>query len=43
MPDRYENPEAAEEATLAAALASEGQDSIDYSVEEAPEALNEQE
>ena len=42
VPDRYENPEAAEEATQAAALASEGQDSIDYSVEDNSPA-NEQE
>ena len=34
VPDRFDNPEHAEEATLAAAAASEGQDSIDYSVEE---------
>ena len=34
VPDRFENPENAEEATLAAAAASEGQDSIDDSVEE---------
>ncbi|MBR3475377.1 MAG: membrane protein insertase YidC [Oscillospiraceae bacterium] len=42
VPDRYENPEAAEEATLAAAMESEGQDSIDYSVEDNSPA-NEQE
>ena len=42
VPDRFENPENAEEATLAAALASEGQDSIDYSVEDDSSA-NEQE
>ena len=42
VPDRYENPEAAAEATLAAALASEGAASIDDSVEDtAP--VNEQE
>ena len=34
VPDRYENPEHAEEATLAAALESEGAASIDESVEE---------
>jgi YidC/Oxa1 family membrane protein insertase len=34
VPDRYENPEHAEEATLAAAEASEGAASIDESVEE---------
>ena len=34
MPDRYENPENAEEATLAAALASENADAIDDTVEE---------
>ena len=34
VPDRYENPEGAEEATLAAALASEGAESIDETVEE---------
>jgi len=34
VPDRYDNPEGAEEATIAAALASEGQDSIDTSVED---------
>ena len=43
VPDRYENPEAAEEATLAAALASEGQDAIDESVESGDVAPNEQE
>ena len=32
VPDRFENPEGAEEATIAAALASEGQDSIDPSM-----------
>lgn len=42
VPDRFENPEHAEEATLAAAMASEGQDSIDYSVEDNSPA-NEQE
>ena len=41
--DRYENPEAAEEATLAAALASEGQDSIDETVENSEVTPNEQE
>ena len=41
--DRYENPEAAEEATLAAALASEGQDSIDDTVENSEVTPNEQE
>ena len=35
VPDRFTNPENAEAATLAAAEASEGADSIDYSVEEA--------
>ncbi len=34
VPDRYENPEHAEEATLAAAEASEGEASIDESVAE---------
>ena len=34
VPDRYDNPEGAEEATIAAAMASEGQDSIDASVED---------
>ena len=34
VPDRFTNPENAEAATLAAAEASEGADSIDYSVEE---------
>lgn len=34
VPDRYENPEGAEEATLAAAQASEGAASIDETVEE---------
>ena len=34
VPDRYENPENAEEATLAAALASENADAIDDTVEE---------
>ena len=34
MPDRYTNPEAAAEATEAAALASEGAASIDESVED---------
>ena len=43
VPDRYENPEAAEEATLAAALASEGQDSIDDTVENSEVTPNEQE
>ncbi len=43
VPDRYENPEGAEEATLAAALASEGQDSIDDSVEEVLSPVEEQE
>ena len=43
VPDRYENPEAAEEATLAAALASEGQDAIDDTVENSEEKTNEQE
>ena len=43
VPDRYENPEAAEEATLAAALASEGQDSIDDTVETSEVTPNEQE
>ncbi len=33
VPDRYDNPEAAEEATLAAALASEGAASIDESMD----------
>ncbi len=42
VPDRFENPENAEEATLAAALASEGQDSIDDSVED-DSPVNEQE
>ena len=41
--DRYENPEAAVEATLAAALASEGQDSIDDTVENSEVTPNEQE
>ena len=41
VPDRYDNPEGAEEATIAAALASEGQDSIDASVEDS--SLGEQE
>ena len=36
VPDRYDNPEGAEEATIAAAMASEGQDSIDTSVEDNP-------
>jgi len=43
VPDRYENPEGAEEATLAAALASEGAEAIDESVEASPETVNEQE
>ncbi len=44
VPDRYENPEAAEEATLAAAQASEGDSSIDESVaEEITSPVNEQE
>jgi len=34
VPDRFTNPEAAEEATLAAALESEGADAIDETVEE---------
>ena len=34
VPDRYENPEAAEEATLAAAMESEGAAAIDETVEE---------
>ena len=42
VPDRYENPEGAEEATLAAALASEGAASIDETVEESlPEIVEE--
>ena len=41
--DRYENPEGAEEATLAAALASEGADAIDNMVEESAEPAKEQE
>lgn len=44
VPDRYENPEGAEEATLAAAQASEGEASIDESVaEEITASVNEQE
>ncbi len=36
VPDRYSNPEAAEEATLRAALESEDAESIDETVEETP-------
>ncbi len=43
VPDRYENPEAAEEATIAAALESEGAASIDETVEETVPQVNEQE
>ena len=43
VPDRYENPEGAEEATIAAALASEGAESIDETVEETTTPVNEQE
>ena len=43
VPDRYDNPEGAEEATIAAAMASEGQDSIDASMEDSTPGEQEQE